>query len=74
MQRRHTTAVGRKEAEAKKRKERDEKFAQSQGKAQAKGEDGDGMIGKENRGGSVIDGRREGVRGGRQGSDRFSLF
>ena len=55
--------MGRK-AEAKKRKERDEKFAQSEGKAQAKGEDGDGMIGMKNRGGSVIDGRREGRREG----------
>ena len=38
MQRRHTTAAGRKEAEAKKRKEGDEKMAQADGKGQGAGE------------------------------------
>lgn len=36
--------------EAKKRKERDEKMAQAEGKEQGEGEDGDGMIGKKNEG------------------------
>lgn len=71
VQRRHTTAAGKREAEAKKRKERDEKMAQAKGKEQGEREDGDGRIRKKNEGGSV---RREGGKEGRQVSDRSHLI
>jgi len=65
VQRRHTTAAGKREVEAKKRKERDEKMAQAEGKEQGE-EDGDGMIGKKNEGREAWTGF---WREGGQGSD-----
>ena len=62
VQRRHTTAAGKREAEAKKRKERYGKMAQAEGKEQGEGEDGDGMIGGKNEGREAWTGRDFGGR------------